>query len=374
MINKFSVKKLNDEASEINGKEMAYIHGIMEKLSHWASIVESSDDAIISKSLEGKITGWNKGAERLYGYKAEEMIGQPISKLIPPGKKSDFPYIMDQLRQGRRIDHYETERMTKDGRIVHVSITVSPIKDSLGNIIGASKIARDITDKVEYERRKDEFVSIASHELKTPLTSQKAFGELLEMLVSKNGDNQYLPYIKKINAQTEKLAKLVEDLLDLSRVQVGKFDIAQKAFSYDKVVEEVIESMQPMSKHKIIKKGGVKKKIIGDSERIGQVLTNLLSNAIKYSPKADKILVRIKPDKDKLVTAVRDYGIGIDGENHKKIFERFYRVEGLEETYPGMGIGLHVSKEIINRHGGEIWVESRKGDGSTFYFSIPFSN
>ena len=153
--------------------EMNNIMLMMEKLLHWAAIIESSDDAIISKSAEGYITSWNKGAERLYGYTSEEIVGQPVSILMPPEKKDDFPYIMSRLHAGKRIEHYETERMTKDGRKLHVSLTVSPIRDSSGKIIGASKIARDISERIENEKRRDEFVSTTSHELKTPITSQK---------------------------------------------------------------------------------------------------------------------------------------------------------------------------------------------------------
>jgi two-component system, OmpR family, sensor histidine kinase VicK len=192
-----------------DNSEMNSILLMMEKLLHWAAIIESSDDAIISKSVEGYITSWNRGAQRLYGYTPEEIIGQPVSVLMPPNKKDDFPFIMNQLHEGKRVEHYETQRMTKDNKILHVSITVSPIRDSQGNIIGASKIARDITDRIEDEKRRDEFVSTASHELKTPITSQKVFGELLEQIIDRNDYKELKPYIQKINQQTDKMTKLV---------------------------------------------------------------------------------------------------------------------------------------------------------------------
>lgn len=217
--------------------EMQQMLAMMEKLLHWAAIIESSDDAIISKSLDGVITSWNRGAERLYGYTAHEIIGKPVSILMPPEKEDDFPYIMKQLHEGKRIEHYETRRKTKYGKVLDVSITVSPLRDTSGNIIGASKIARDISSRIENEKRREEFISTASHELKTPVTSQLAYGELLERMIVKNGDTGYLPYIKKINAQTHKLTKLIEDLLELSRVQTGRLKIESSEFDFDHLLE-----------------------------------------------------------------------------------------------------------------------------------------
>ncbi len=367
-----NISFLNTEIFSENS-EMKNILGMMDKLLHWAAIIDSSDDAIISKSIEGYITSWNRGAQRLYGYTPDEIIGKPVSVLMPPEREDDFPFIMTQLQQGKKVEHYETRRRTKDGKVIDVSITVSPIKDSHGTIIGASKIARDISDRVENEKRREEFVSIASHELKTPLTSQKAFGELLERLIDKNGHTEYKPYIQKINVQTNKLTKLIEDLLELSRVQTGRLKMESKLFNFDKLIEEIIETMQMTTKHKLVLKGHTDKKIKGDTERMGQVLTNYLSNAIKYSPKAEKVVIFSKVDGDFVTVGVQDFGIGISKENHQKIFERFFRVTGIDEkTFPGMGIGLHVCQEIIARHGGKTWVQSEKGRGATFYFSVPY--
>lgn len=354
--------------------EMKNILAMMEKLLHWAAIIESSDDAIISKSIDGYITSWNKGAQRLYGYTAEEIIGQPVSILMPPSKKDDFPFIMKQLHEGKRIEHYETERMTKDGRILHVSLTVSPIRDSQGNIIGASKIARDITERIENEQRRDEFVSTASHELKTPVTSQKIFGELLEKLIDQKEYTELKPYIHKINQQTNKITKLIEDLLELSRTQTARLKIEKTTFSLADLIMEIVEDIQLTTNHTIHITEMTKKSIYGDRERIGQVLTNILTNAIKYSPKAKKVIVSSKVDGSHVVTSIQDFGIGIAQKNQAKIFERFYRVTGIDEkTYPGMGIGLFLSQEIIVRHDGRMWVKSNKGKGSTFYFSLPIA-
>jgi PAS domain S-box-containing protein len=358
-----------------DNSEMNNILVMMEKLLHWAAIIESSDDAIISKSIDGYITSWNKGAERLYGYKAEEIVGKPVSILMPPEKKDDFPFIMKQLHEGKRIEHYETQRLTKDGKILHVSITVSPIRDSQGNIIGASKIARDITDRVENEKRRDEFVSTASHELKTPITTQKVFGQLLERLIKKNSYTDLIPIVEKMNTQTDKIVKLVDDLLELSRVQTARLKMANKNFLVDEVIKQLVEELQLTTKHKIILKGHTGKQLKGDKERIGQVLTNLITNAIKYSPNADKVIITVGVKKSEVVVSVQDFGIGITQEYHERIFERFFRVTDADEgTFPGMGIGLYISQEIVKRHGGKLWVKSTIGKGSTFYFSLPLES
>jgi PAS domain S-box-containing protein len=355
-----------------NNSEMNNILTMMEKLLHWAAIIDSSDDAIISKSAEGYITSWNQGAQRLYGYLPEEIIGKPVSILMPPEKKDDFPYIIKQLHEGKRVEHYETKRMTKDGRILDVSITVSPIRDSQGNIIGASKVARDITERVENEKRRDEFVSTASHELKTPITSQKVFGELLEQIIDEEGYTKLKPYIQKINKQTDKMTNLIEDLLELSRVQTARLTIDNRKFFYDDLINEVVDHMQLTTKHKITKKGKTNKYVNGDKDRLNQVLMNLLTNAIKYSPKADEVIITLSVHGSEIITGIKDFGIGIAKEYHHKVFERFFRVTDIDEkTYPGMGIGLFLSHEIVSRHGGKLWVESAKGKGATFYFSLP---
>lgn len=377
----------NNQTKPINPKNSLLSKGIssenaeiktiltgMEKLLHWAAIIDSSDDAIISKSVDGYITSWNPGAQRLYGYTAEEIIGKPISILMPPEKKDDFPYIMKQLHEGKKVEHYRTQRMTKDGRILHVSITVSPIRDSQGNIIGASKIARDISERVENERRKDELISTASHELKTPITSQKAFGELLEKIIENKGYDELKPIIQKINKQTDKLTKLIEDFLELSKLQIGKIKMRKKNFSFDRLIDEIVDEIQMVSQQEIIKKGKTNKIIKADRERIGQVITNLLSNAIKYSPRGGKVIITSQVERNKIIVSVQDFGIGIPAKYHQKIFERFFRVNDSDErTYPGMGIGLHLSNEIILHHKGKIWVKSEKGKGSTFYFSLPIA-
>ncbi len=344
-----------------------------EAILRLAAIVESSDDAIFSKTTEGVITTWNKGAERIYGYSAEEIIGKSVDILIPPNRKNDFPLIMSKLKKGERIDHFETQRFTKDGRIIDVSITVSPLKNVQGNIIGASKIARDISEKKALERRKDDFISLASHELKTPVTSIKGYTQILKKLVAKDTDPSVVKYLGKMDQQISKLTNLITDLLDVSKAAQGKLDYKDTQFSLDKTIEGIIEDIQHVTDtHQILFENKIPVTICGDQERIGQVVINLFTNAIKYSPDADRVVVRMEQEGDTVQIHVQDFGMGIPPHARSKIFERFYRAYNEEQpVYSGLGIGLYISREIVARHNGSISVQSILNKGTTFTVSLP---
>ncbi len=337
------------------------------------AIVESSNDAIVGKTLQGIITSWNQAAERLFGYPAQEAIGQHITLIIPTHLYSEEEEIIHKLRQGIHIKHFETVRRRKDGTYVEVSLSISPIKDSSGKIIGASKIARDITEQKELERRKDEFISMASHELKTPVTSIKGFTQLLLRRFQQRDDREALHFLSRMDAQLNKLVKLINDLLDISRMQTGQLEYRQEPFELDVLAQEVIENMRGMTQtHSLILENSEPVCVFGDRDRIGQILINLLTNAIKYSPHADKVLVQVGADGKNAVVRVQDFGIGIAPAYQKKIFERFYQVGEPEvKTYPGLGIGLYISKQIVERHHGRIEVQSRKGEGATFSVILP---
>ena len=455
-----------------------------------ASIVSSSYDAILSKDLDGRITSWNAAAERLYGYSAQEIVGQPVTLLFAPDRQDEFRQIMARIRRGERIDHFETVRMRKNGTFLTVSVTISPIRDHTNSIIGASTIARDITEQKlleakyrqlfdsnligvfisdfagtfldannaflqllgysrtelqagalqrdvltppafhplsqdavkalqaigtsgtyekEYlhkngrripvlvavtrieqtetcigfvldiserkalDQRKDEFISMASHELKTPLTSLKGFLTLLQRRLRTEEHEKELYYLTRMNDQVEKLTKLINDLLDLSKMQTGQLVYREEHFAIDAQVQEIIENVQETTcTHHIQLEGHTQEEILGDQDRIGQVLINLLNNAIKYSPQADTVIVRLAADQDSVHISVQDFGIGIAHEHQEKIFERFYQVsDAAEKTYPGLGIGLYISNEIIKRHRGHLWIESEKDKGATFHVTLP---
>lgn len=345
----------------------------IETANKLASIVEFSDDAIISINLDQTISSWNKGAEKIYGYSKQEALGKPMSLIVPANKKEEFNQLMEVIQMGASVDHVETTRKKKNGTVLDVSLTMSPIKNEIGQIIGASGIARDISEYKELERRKDAFISMASHELKTPLTSTKAFIQVLLKLHKNDTSNFTSDLLQKTENQLNKISNTVTYLLDLSRIRSGKFELKKTPFNLDETIKSSVSDVQiTCLKHNIYLEGEDLGKIYGDEDRISQVVINLLNNAVKYSPNSDKIKVHKYKQENKVVFSVTDYGIGIASTHQEKIFDRFYRASGTnEKTYPGLGIGLFICHEIVKRHGGKIWVESKKGQGSTFSVCLP---
>lgn len=602
-----------------------------------AAIVHSSNDAIISKTLNSVITSWNEAAERMFGYTTGEMIGQSIYKIIPDDRKNEETDIINKIKKGELVDHFQTKRLTKKGKLIDISLTISPIKDPDGRIIGASKIARDITKQKKAERiihekdehlrmaiesaklgtweydpinsilkcseeskkmcglapgidpdfqlitehiyeedknlffeqikkavdsddgkfdlelrihrysdkqikwihaqgivffnstgqpekligillditdekqkekelrnsmemfqimannvpamiwmsgndtfsdyfnktwlqftgrtqqqeenegwldnvypddmqkcistyneslkdqkgfyaeyrlrrhdgeyrwvadnavprfspdgdfigfisacidihetkmheqRKDDFIKMASHELKTPITSINGYVQLLLNIYNEEKtDNAQAKNIIKTSLQTiqkqvSKLTRLIAELLDLSKIESGRLDLRKTEFTLEELIEEAVQEARLVtSQHAIIFRSDFDGRIIADRDRIGQVLSNLLLNAIKYSPDASMVEVHLKINHQFASVDIKDHGIGIDKKDHKKIFERFYRVEGKEEqTYPGFGIGLFIAHEIVQRHQGTIAVKSEKNKGATFTVTLPIAS
>jgi len=526
-----------------------------ERRARLAAIVDSSDDAIVSKTLKGIITSWNKAAEKLFGYKEKEAIGKHISLIIPINRLKEEDFIISQISQGRKVDHFETIRVTKSGQEIPISLTISPMMDENGEIIGASKIARDISKQKEFEdelqrytrkvetlntigklisesldiqtilqkvtdattsaieasfgsffynkvdengesymlftlsgaersafesfgmprntavfhptfsgecvvrsdditkdprygknpphygkpkghlpvvsylavpvisqsgevigglffghveqarftkdheelvisiaaqaaisidnarlydevkllnEKKDEFIGLASHELKTPLTSITGYLQILGRL---KNDEQSGRFVDKTIKQVRKLSGLVNDLLDVSKIEAGKLQIKKVKFDLMEVVNDAIELMQQTNdKYTILLETAVESCIVrADSQRIEQVMINLLSNAIKYSHSAGKIIIKINKTAKDVTVSIQDFGIGIAANKLGQIFSRFYRVDELDAHISGLGIGLYLCHEIITRHNGKIWAESAPGEGSTFYFTLPLN-
>ncbi len=237
----------------------------------------------------------------------------------------------------------------------------------------SQQMEREMAERKKLEQQKDEFIGIASHELKTPVTSVKAFTQVLQNRFTKAGDEISASLLMKMDAQLNKLTVLITDLLDVTKIENGQLQFHEEYFDFNEVIEENVEEMQRTTdKHTLSKKLATTKTIYGDRDRIGQVLINLISNAIKYSPQTDEIIVSTKVTKDSVTACVKDFGIGIPKDKQEKVFERFYRAADKSiETYPGMGLGLYISSEIVKRQCGKIWVESTKGKGSSFCFSLP---
>ncbi|HET6252660.1 MAG TPA: PAS domain S-box protein [Puia sp.] len=526
----------------------------IKKQAMLAAIIDSSEDAIISKTLEGIITSWNDAAQRMFGYTESEVIGRHISLLIPEDRLAEEDMIIDRIRQGLRVQHFQTFRRTRKGNLIPISLTISPIRAADGTIIGASKIARDITEEIKtqeeirqhartlelvlsvgqavseeldlqsilqkvtdlttrltdaeygaffyntvdskgetyllytlsgapnemfehfhpprntplfhptfsgecivrsgditrdprygknpphfgmpgghlpvvsylavpivsrsgptigglffghsrpdmftpaheklvaaiapiaavaidnaklYEEikalniRKDEFIGVAGHELRTPITTIKGYLQLLEAQAK---DSMPKDYLGKTLRQVNKLTRLVNDLLDVSKIQAGKLQYEMAACSLLPLIRESVGTVQQIySTHSI---GCILPNedlvISADSEKIEQVLINLLTNAIKYSPDDPRVTLTVRREGDKALVSVQDHGIGIPAGHLGHLFSRYFRINP-NPAIGGLGIGLYICKEIISRHGGLIWAESTEGKGSTFYFSLPLS-
>jgi PAS domain S-box-containing protein len=232
----------------------------------------------------------------------------------------------------------------------------------------------DITDRREIERRKDDFLSIASHELKTPLTTVKGYVQMLTRYMPENANDRYRGLVEKTAAYVNRLNNLITELLDVSKIQTGNIELHREPFDFDRMLNDTVEGLQAGTKsHRITVKGKAGTAIYGDESHLIQVINNLLSNAIKYSPESNEILVYVTQVSDYLKVAVTDYGMGIKIEDQNKIFDRFYRVSEIQQKFPGMGIGLYVCDQIIKNHGGTLWVESEKERGSTFSFTLPLN-
>jgi PAS domain S-box-containing protein len=354
------------------------------KQSVLSAIVNSSDDAIISKTLDGIITSWNPAATRMFGYKETEAIGKHISLIIPADRLEEETMIIENIRRGKKIDHFETERLAKNGSRIHLSLTISPVKNSRGKIVGASKIARDISLRIENEKQqqlyteqlqeliryKDEFMAMASHELKTPLTVILANLQILQLMMEKDPN---VNFVNKTVKQALKLSDLIAKLINVSKIQSGKMELNLSVFNMNILIKEVTEAVQQTTQnHHLIYKGYRGKSFVNaDRQKIEQVMINLLGNAIKYTPQEGDINIKLQKKGTNLIVSVEDQGVGIPERDLENIFQRFYRVSGVPSSYSGSGIGLYISSEIIKMHYGKIWAESNMGTGSVFYFSIP---
>lgn len=336
-----------------------------------AAIIASSDEAIIGLSLSHTVTSWNKGAEKTFGYLASEVIGKQINFIYPKHLQHELLHFSKIVKDGQSIDHFQTQRLHKNGKLIDISISISPIRDANGQIIGTSTISRDITERLKIEKRKDEFLSVASHELKTPITSIKAYAQILEKYFIDQDKSKCMVISKKMNRQIDRLSQLVYDLLDISKIELGQMQLNyEKVCLYD-LLKEAVADMQAFAKQRITLVGRRYAPICADAYRVDQVMINLLTNAIKYSPSSKEIKVSQKKIGRQLQVSIQDFGIGIDPKHFDQIFSRFYRIEGKDsDSYGGLGLGLYISHQIIQRHGGSMWVESSLGKGSTFYFTL----
>lgn len=343
------------------------------------AIIQQLPVGVVITDIKGKVIQVNKQVENLLGLKIP--LGYEVgSNIIVRSKKLNKPINLSQvsivkaLSSGKPLNQGVFQIQKEDGKQVYLQVTVSPIRNRNEVVIAAASIINDITQQKELEELKDEFIGIASHELKTPLTSIKGYTQILERIIQEMGNDKAKQYLKKTNKYINRLSSLIGDLLDVSKIQAGKLEFNYSEYDFDEMIEEAIDSFQPFKqKYQIIKRGKSNIKVYGDSSRTEQVINNLLSNAIKYSPNGNKIIVTISSSNNQVTVGVKDFGIGIPANKKKEIFKRFYRLEDYAQKFSGLGIGLYISAEIISRQGGKIWVESVEGKGSTFYFSLPIN-
>jgi PAS domain S-box-containing protein len=346
-----------------------------------AAIVASSDDAIVSKDLNGRITSWNAAAERMFGWTAEEVVGKSITIIIPADRQSEEDYVLSQIRQGIIVDHFETIRQRKDGTTLNISVTISPIHGPDGTVIGASKIARDITEQLrlrqaaeEASRLKDEFLATLSHELRTPLNTVVGYAAMLEKGIE--DDSQRAKAVEVIHRNAQVLTHLVGELLDTSRIVTGKIRLDAAQTSLSSLAAEAVENIRPSVHAKGIAfdvgiEPGVE--ILGDRNRLRQILWNLLTNAVKFTPTGGQIEMRVWAERSSALISVRDTGIGLSAEALPHIFKRFWQASsGHKREQGGLGLGLALAKYLTELHGGSIAVMSAgEGKGAEFRVTLP---
>jgi PAS domain S-box-containing protein len=319
----------------------------------------------------------NKEWLRFSGRRAEQEMGYGWIEGMHPEDYSHCAEVFDVAFNNRRQYHVEYRFRSSEGEykwLSEIGVPRYSIEEKFEGYIGT---CIDIHDIKIHEQRRDDFIKMASHELKTPVTSVKGYVQLLLDMFQKDYKNIPPEVIQKalstIDKQITKLTRLMGELLDLSRIDSGKLELDVREFNLNDIVSETVQDLRYSNNHNIIIKADAEYNVRGDKDRIAQVLSNLLTNAVKYSPDSKNIEVSIQhADDGNVAVNVKDHGIGIDKKDHQKIFERFYRAEGWsEQTYPGFGIGLFIASEIIQRHKGTISVESEKGKGSCFTFTLP---
>ena len=376
-----------------------------------ASIIESSGDAILSKTLEGMITLWNRSAEELYGYARDEILGQSVSRLIPPDHQQELPAILERIKAGEAIRRFETVRVKKDGTLIDVSVRISPIRDAQGSIVGVSAIAHDIAEEKriaeelargsrELERMNSElqhqrdqllllnsalaeaqrgrqFFSTMSHELRTPLASIIGFSQLLlEGAATGDLSRQQQNNLERILTNGQHLLNLINDVLDLEKIEAGRMEVTYNQVDVRELLNWVVEETQSLAiahhldLHAVVQDGV--DSLETSPVKLRQIMLNLVSNALKFTEQGEVTVSAARVDAGHLALAVQDTGVGIPAEMQERIFEAFYQVEGgYTRKVGGTGLGLSIVRQMTMLLGGTITLRSAPGQGSTFTVILP---
>jgi PAS domain S-box-containing protein len=368
-----------------------------------ASVVESTDDAIITESLEGIITSWNPAAERLFGYSDAEMIGHPISMLFPPDHLDDETQNLARLMRGERLEHFETVRISKEGKSIDVSATSSPLLNDSGEVVGASKILRDISDRkakdaklqiankelMRANRLKDDFLANMSHELRTPLNSILGMNEGLQEGIFGSINERQLKALRTIENSSTHLLALINDILDVAKIESGQVSLDLAVTNIESICTSSLAFIKQQALTKRIQLipriPEYLPEIKLDERRIRQALINLLNNAVKFTLEGGTITLEVSEVQlessttnltplNYLKIAVIDTGIGISSENIQKLFQPFIQIDSaLNRQYDGTGLGLALVKRLVELHGGNVELTSELGVGSCFAINLPFN-
>jgi PAS domain S-box-containing protein len=371
---------------------------LAEAQARLAAIVESSDDVIVSKNLDGIITSWNAAAERMFGWTATEAVGRHIALIIPEDRFAEEDTVIARIRRGERVEHFDTIRRTKDGRLIDMSITVSPVRDSTGRIVGASKIGRDITERrrMDEERRellvreltaretaeaanraKDEFLAVVSHELRTPLNAVFGWARMLQSAEMNDATREraLAAIVRGAAAQVH----LIEDLLDVSRIVTGKLRVELQRVDVCDVAAGALETVRPAAAAKSLaietQMSPTPVIVLGADDRLQQVLWNLLMNAVKFTPRHGRVLLRVQERDGDAEITVSDTGEGIAAGMLPHVFEQFTQEDSsTTRAHEGLGLGLALVRHIVDLHGGSVTAESAgKNEGATFRVLLPLA-
>lgn len=339
----------------------------------YETVISNTPDLVYVFDLDARFTYANKALLTMWGRTQEDSFGKSLLEIgYEPWHAAMHEREIEHIKKTKESVRGEVAFPHAElGKRVYDYILV-PVLDANGEVIAVAGTTRDITEINKLSQQKDEFLAIASHELKTPLTSIKAYGQVLQNIFESREDDEAVMLLGRMDNQINKLTGLISDLLDVTRIQSGKMLFNHDLFDLTALITDLVDQLQLTSNRHVIKKDLPDKLMMhGDMERIGQVVTNLITNAIKYSPTGGEILIKLRQNDDELLLSVQDFGLGIPDGMHTKVFEQFYRANNYRQAISGMGIGLFISAEIVERSGGKIWVDSNEGSGSTFYVSLP---
>jgi len=346
---------------------------IEQQVQIFDTVLTAIQDFVYTFDISGRFIYSNKPLLDLLGITLDQIIGKNFHDLpYPPELATALQAQIAEVIKTQKPLTAETPYTNPAGHHGYYEYIFVPVFGKDKEIVAVAGSTRDITQRKILEQQKDVFMGIVSHELKTPVTSLKVFGQVLQRRLRREGNVEAVKHLEKMDAQINKLTVVINDLLDIARLDAEQLQFHENFFSFDELVDEIVEEIQRTTDtHNLVKEGHATKPVYGDRERIGQVIINLLTNAIKYSPHSDKIRVTTSTSSNKVTFCVQDFGIGIEEEKQSQVFERFFRVSGdNQKIYPGIGLGLYIAKEIIMKQGGHIWLESEPGKGSTFCFRL----